>query len=252
MKTIWPDPKSNVDITQLYEIEKFEFANKQYQKTKRPWVTLNMISSINGVATSSGLSGELGSKGDKLIFNSLRASADFILLGAGTAKAEKYGMPNISEDAQIRRTSRGQTDIPRLVIISKRLEFDDDLKFLNALNDGASATPIIYTTQNAPAKNKTWLSERAEIREAGKENIDLAEVISDLKGKIILVEGGPTLNGHLLEADLIDELCLTLSPMIVNENGPHIISGDLKQPKNMKLIQVLADEDSMLYLRFKK
>lgn len=255
MIEIWPDPKTDADPTLLYEIQRYESIQKMLINRRQPWVTLNMISSIDGSATSSGLSGELGSKGDKLIFESLRAAADFILVAANTAKLEKYGIPEVSKEVSERRLARGQTKTPRLVLISKSLNFENDCKFLNADDLDANEMPIIYTTENSPAEKKSELEKNTELRVAGKNSVELTQVLTELgrQGNIILTEGGPSLNGQLLKADLLDELCLTLSPMIVGGDGPRIFSGDNSgTTKNLQLQRILQDEDSMLYLSLLK
>lgn len=260
MEEIWPNPETDVDPTQLYEVDRYESIQKLLDKNNRPWLTLNMISSLDGSATSGGLSGDLGSMGDKMIFSALRAATDFILVAANTARLEKYGPPTSSEEVVERRLARGQNKTPRLAIVSRSLNFGVDSKFLDP-----NSTPIIYTTTNSPTEKKSELEKSVEIREAGKDDVDLNRVLKELgaEGKMILAEGGPSLNGQLLQHDLLDEMCLTLSPRIIGESGPRIVSnnvtnsvtGDITNndySKNMELQRVLRDEESMLYLRLIK
>ncbi len=256
MDQIFPTPEKDIDPANLYEIQQLNFIKEK----GRSWVVLNMICSLDGSATCAGLSGKLGGAGDKLIFNSLRAGADFILAAANTVRQEKYSLPDTTEEVAARRLSRGQAARARLVIISASLSFPEDAGFLKqsaSSQEGASSQedmPIIYTTTDAPAKLKDALRPNAEIREAGEKSVNLSQVISQLgeQGNMILVEGGPSLNGQLAELNLIDEICLTLSPLIVTGMGTRIFKSPEEFLRPMELSSVLVDEQGTLFLRWIK
>ncbi len=259
---IFPTSKKDINLSELYEIQKLNFIKEK----GRSWVVLNMICSLDGSATCAGLSGKLGGAGDKLIFNSLRAGADFILAAANTVRQEKYSLPDVSEEVAARRLSRGQAARARLVVISASLSFPEDAGFLKqsassqentSSQENASSRedmPIIYTTVDAPASLKDALRPNAEIREAGEKSVNLSQVASELgeQGNMILVEGGPSLNGQLAELNLIDEICLTVSPLIVTGMGTRIFKSPEEFLRPMELSSVLVDEQGTLFLRWIK
>ncbi len=269
MDEIWPNPNNNIDVAQVYEVERLA------ELEKGTWVTLNMISSIDGSITSGELSGGLSKGfnelGDKMVFQALRASADYILVGANTARIEKYDTPKVDNKTKARRLERGQAENPRLILISGSLNFNDGDRFLeNKSLKEKSSQPIIYTGKNAPQEKMLELESRAEVRQLKTLTVDMKEVLKDFTDKKILLEGGPTLNGQMMKANLIDEICLTLSPIITNENGPEIFrnivnnSESISNPNdgndisgnssfyNMELVRVLKDNDGMLFLRLLK
>jgi riboflavin biosynthesis pyrimidine reductase len=64
-------------------------------------------------------------------------------------------------------------------------------------------------------------------------------------------EGGPSLFGSLLAADVVDELCLTVSPLLVGGDSPRIANGEVAEPRGMTLAGILRSESTLLlrYLR---
>jgi riboflavin biosynthesis pyrimidine reductase len=94
----------------------------------------------------------------------------------------------------------------------------------------------------------------AEIIVAGDDVVDwhtaLRALRTTARAGVVLVEGGPMTNAQLVAADLIDELCLTVSPQIVATDAPRIVSGiGAEAPRRMTLDRVLV-EDDFLFLRY--
>ena len=90
------------------------------------WLRANFVASLDGGATFSGKSGQLGGPGDRAVFAALREMADVILVGAGTVRTEGYAGARPTVAQRQRRQSRGQSEVPQLAIVSKsgRLERD--------------------------------------------------------------------------------------------------------------------------------
>jgi riboflavin biosynthesis pyrimidine reductase len=66
----------------------------------------------------------------------------------------------------------------------------------------------------------------------------------------VLCEGGPHLLGDLAAADLLDELCLSLSPTLAGPGASRIIAGQPLEARRMKLAHVLAGDDGFLFSRY--
>jgi len=196
----------------------------------RPWVAGLMASSADGAAAVDGRSGALGGDGDRLVFRAVRALADAVLVGAGTVRDEAYGPARTIEDHRATRTARGQAPHPRLVVVSGRLDLDPGLR-LFAEADGTTPPPLVVHPPTAPARARRLLDGRAELVEVAAGpggGVDPHAVLGVLDGlglDVVVCEGGPSLNGTLLEADLLDELCLTLDPRVVGGASPRIAHG---------------------------
>ena len=154
---------------------------------------LNMIASSNGLATLDGLSGKLGGDEDRELFRTLRGIADFILVGLKTVSEERYNPPKIDNT-------------------TNSLEIDPEIPlFASELY-----SPILVTSKSSPSEKRESLAKRYEVVLSGEDRVDFKKAINALtegKGEIVLVEGGPSINRQLVAADLFDELCITVSPL---------------------------------------
>jgi riboflavin-specific deaminase-like protein len=189
-----------------------------------PRISLGMVSSVDGAVTVEGRSGGLGGAADRAAFRALRAACDAILVGAGTVRDEGYGPPRGSEDRRTARERRGLAPVPRLVILSGSLAIPTDHRVF----ENASLRPVLVTHAAAPAHRRRALAEVADIVTAGRDEVDLPTAVAHL-GRLglgrILCEGGPRLNAALLAADLVEEVFLTLAPVLVGGEGPRITAG---------------------------
>jgi riboflavin biosynthesis pyrimidine reductase len=221
-----------------------------YAYPARPAVRANMVSSVDGAATMSGRSGGLSSAADRHVFALLRTLADVVLAGAATARAEHYGPARPTEPWQHLRSGRPAT--PPIAIVTRRLDLDLDSPLF------ASAPPhartIVITTELAPRRLRDHAAAHADLIVAGRETVDLKSAIdalADLGHRHVLVEGGPHLLGQLIAADLLDELCLTVSPLLAGPGAGRIVaSPSLDQPSSptrpMALAHVLEDDGFLL------
>jgi riboflavin biosynthesis pyrimidine reductase len=178
----------------------------------------NMVASADGAVTLGGRSGGLSGPADKMIFTVLRSLADLILVGAGTARAEHY-RPVRSEEIwlQLRPAS---APLPPVAVVTGTADLTGCEKLLT-VPPGPSQT-IVITTAAAPAHRKAELVGRARVIEAGEYAVDVAAAVKELVElgyPSILTEGGPMLLGELVAADLLDELCLTTSPLLAAGPG---------------------------------
>jgi riboflavin biosynthesis pyrimidine reductase len=88
---------------------------------------------------------------------------------------------------------------------------------------------------------------------AGDDDVDVALALSKLAAdgaRVVLCEGGPSLNGQLVAADALDELCLSLAPVVAGGSSPRMAHGLVPpQVTGLRLDRVL-ESDGMLFLRY--
>ena len=216
-----------------------------YPRNPAPTLRVNFIASLDGAVTVDGLSGGLHGPGDKEIFDSLRMVCDALIVGAGTVKAEKYDALRLTRDARRWRLNHGLPEFPIMVIVSRSLDFDlDQLIFSDA-----PIRPIVLTHRAAPAAH---LAGVADVVAVGDVDVDLAAGIAalhSLGATQLLCEGGPALLGSMIAQDLVTELCLTVSPLLVGGGPGRIAAGAPGVVREMSLRHVLSLRD-MLFLRY--
>lgn len=216
----------------------------------RPWVRLNMIASVDGAASVGGRTGALGGPADRRLFVLLRSLADVILVGATTVRAERYGPALLPPERQAARRQRGQVPVPPIAVVSRSCRFNWESRFFTA----AVVRPIVITVDSAPAERRARAAQVADVILAGQEDVELARALDALAergARWVLCEGGPTLNGYLVSAGLLGELCLTLSPRLVSGDAKRIVAGPaLAVPQDAALCSV-CEEDGFLFLRFR-
>ncbi|HTI34896.1 MAG TPA: pyrimidine reductase family protein [Miltoncostaea sp.] len=219
--------------------------------TGRPGVRVNMVASLDGAITVEGRSGGLGGDADWRVFMALRALADVILVGAGTVRNEGYGPPRLDDEVQAARRERGQARLPRIAVVTRSLTLDWDSRFFAEAPD--DARPLVLTCAAAPEDGRRRAAEVAELVVAGDDDVDVGEALARLGGQgvaSVLCEGGPYLNRALAADGLLDELCLTVSPLLVGGAGPRMLAGAAPSPGGVPMALHAAYEDEgFLFLR---
>ncbi len=209
-----------------------------------------MIESADGAAAVDGLSGGLGGPADREVFGLLRALAGVILVGAGTVRAEGYRPARVAPRWAALRT--GRTATPPIAVLSGRLDLDPAGPLLAQAPAGART--IVITAESAPADRRADMARHADVIIAGEHEVTAAAAVSALASRgyrEILAEGGPHLLGQLAAAGLIDELCVTLSPVLAgrpggpDHPGPGLGPGG-PPPRRLTLAHVLAEGDYLL------
>jgi riboflavin biosynthesis pyrimidine reductase len=213
-----------------------------------PRVRVNFISSLDGAATLGGLSGGLNNADDKLVFDTLRLLCDVILVGAGTVRAEGYGGIRVSDEDATWRTQQGLRPQPVVAVVSSRLELSPG----HPLFEDPAARPIVVTHGAAPPSRRRELSTVADVLVCGTDAVDvglLPRALAERGLPQVLCEGGPYLLGSLVEADRVDEYCLTLSPVLEGGVAGRVAKGSLQTSRRMTLLHAFASGD-MLFLRY--
>jgi len=175
-------------------------------------------------AAVAGRSGGLSGEADRTVFGLLRALADVVLVGAGTVRAEAYRPAKVGQRwAGLRE---GRAPAPPIAVVSGRLALDPASPLLDQAP--SHARTILITAESAPADGRAALAAKADVIVAGERRVDLWAAISALTAlgyRRILTEGGPHLLGEITEAGLLDELCLTVSPLLTASGAGRIIQG---------------------------
>jgi riboflavin-specific deaminase-like protein len=212
----------------------------------RPYLGLNMVSSLDGKATidwrTKGLSTDL----DRRLFHHLRTQADAVMVGAGTVRIERYGRMTKNDELREKRVAEGLGPDPLAVIVSARLDLPADLPILNEPEQRV----VIATASDASLPG---LGEQIEYFRGGDDLPRLLASLGEEHGiRSILCEGGPTLNSHLFAAGLVDELFLTLNPKVAGGAAAlTIVAGrDLVEPAELELVSV-AEGAGDLFTRWR-
>jgi riboflavin biosynthesis pyrimidine reductase len=219
----------------------------------RPHVMLNMIATVDGRASLGGRSGTLSDHADRALFHGLRSTVDAVLVGAATLRIERYG--RIVPDAS-RRQLRQQHELseePLACIVSGRMTIAQDVPLLAE----PAAQIVVLTASQASLPATAAHIEYVRAERDGQ--LDLAAAIAELYERYgvqsLLCEGGPHLARQLLGAGLIDELFLSLAPMLAagepaDGEALRILAGDeLTPPVALELRSVLQS-GSELFLRY--
>ncbi len=230
------------------------------QPIHRPYVILNMVQTLDGAVAVDGKAWTLGSHVDHYLFRTLRGWADAVLSGAGTLRHNDV-VATTHPHLQAERTAAGRSANPAAIVVSRLAEFDEATrgKRFFTRRDFAS---IVLTTELARP------SERRRIEQAGAEvlvvpatpggEVDLTATLGVLgsRGMVrILAEGGPATNRRLVDAGVLEELFLTVTPRVAGvPDPPHIVAGALGGARVnlsvMSELQYRAPEPREWYFRF--
>ena len=219
------------------------------------WLRANMVASLDGAATLAGRSGGLSGEADRQIFAMLRAITDVILVGAGTARAEEYApVRPESEGVRWAWLREGRTPSPPIAVVTGRLDLDLDSPLITEAPEHART--IVITTESAPADRRAAAARSADVVVAGDESVDISAAVAGLtmRGhRHILAEGGPHLLSEIANAGHLDELCLTVSPLLAGPGAGRITQGpplpDDAGVRPFTLAHLLADE-GYLFCRY--
>jgi len=192
----------------------------------RALVRLNMISSVDGGSAVDGVSGGLGNRDDHAVFAALRDQADFVLVGLSTVVAEQYGPP-------------AQDDLQILVV---------------APTPDVSGNPSLFETGRATFV----LGEAApptpsgvpDMRVGKGTSVDLAGLVRELRGQVVMLEGGPSLAGVMVSLGLVDEFFHTAAPMVVAGESARITHGPAADAHAWGLMHGFCDDAGYLFLRY--
>lgn len=221
----------------------------------RPWVSVDMVSSIDGATAVEGRSGGLGGPADKLVFRALRAVPDVVLVGAATARIERYGPVRLDEAVQARRVARGQRALPRLALVSARVDLDHDAELFATEGFAPEDRPIVLTTHTGASDHAARFAGRAELIGIGEGQVDLAAALGALRDRgalVVLAEGGPSINGQLVAAGLVDEWCQSVAPLLVAGDSARTAHGPSPEVPQAMVLHRLLESDGELFATWRR
>lgn len=212
---------AEVGVDDLYGVARTRVAD-------RPWVGICMITSLDGTTVVDGRSGGLGNPTDVSVLGALRRAADAVLVGAGTVRAEGYGPPK-------------QPALRIGVVTSRGIDTDTELF--------ATGAGFLVLPEDGPPTPAG-----VDVVRAGTGRVDLATAVRRLEAVMapptfVQCEGGSHLNGALLASGCVDELDLTVSPVLAGGDGPRLTSGAAPTFERFDLAH-LASEDGYLFGRW--
>ncbi|MHD0173132.1 pyrimidine reductase family protein [Corynebacterium diphtheriae] len=181
------------------------------------------ITSINGSATLSGVSGPMGDQTDADLLIQLRGWADAIVVGAETARKENYGPVVLPHGIKNQRQKLGRCGLPKLTLLSKSLYFDFSSELFSP-DLPLELSPLVITQQPANTSEQ-WDQRLQKLIDVGVEVIVAPTSTNPLKIafdalharrlKKISIEGGPSVYRQALSLGIVDRLHLTIAPNII-------------------------------------
>ncbi|MDP8961908.1 MAG: dihydrofolate reductase family protein [Actinomycetota bacterium] len=216
----------------------------------RPYLYLDMVASVDGAATAGGRTAQLSGEADELAFSRLREWCDVILVGASTVRIEDYGPPRPSTDARARRAARGLPEVPRIVVVTASCSLNP----AGRLFSDPTRRPLVVAPEEGHAERLAGLAAVADVLQVGTGRVDLARALSQLHRdgvSRVLCEGGPSLNAGLLRAGLVDELFLTVSPVVVAGAALRIVDGEVPHVPLRSKLEELREHAGELLLRYR-
>ncbi|MEV5862047.1 pyrimidine reductase family protein [Streptomyces sp. NPDC052071] len=224
-----------------------------YPGGRRPWLRANMVSTLDGAAQHDGRSQGISCAADMRVFGTLRGLADAVVVGAETVRLEGYRPARAREAFAARREAEGQGPAPAVAVVSASLDLDFSLPlFVSPL-----VPTLVITGSAAPSDRVRAARESgAEVVFAGDGSaVDPARAVAELAARglgRLLTEGGPRLLGQFVAAGVLDELCLTLSPLLTAGDAQRIAGGPaVPVPERFALVSLL-EEAGFLFTRYGK
>ncbi len=230
------------DLTTVEEVVAFLDSDRPLLPEGRPWVTTNMVMSLDGAYSTGGRSGGLSSEADRALFLALRSLVDVILVGASTVRAENYRRASVGADAAAIRQRRGQEPAPRIVITSRGLELPADTPLL----DGGPPLPIMV---HPLVSDTSAAPDGVELMCVGENSVDfekLLQILYSRGARHVLCEGGPGVLGQLATHGLIDEYMLTVSPRLIGGRDVGLLSRSSAADADLALHRTLVQDDHLM------
>lgn len=226
---IFPGPSEDVSL----DIDGASNLAALYATPNSHWLRINFVASVNGnAAGEDGTSQSLTSTIDRRILGAIRRHSDVVVVGASTVRTEGYFLPKSAPLAIV--TGSG------------------DLSGHEIPADVEEGRVIVVCPREARELLTRTLGDReVTVIDMPGPRLDPAAIITALRDRgyeNIVCEGGPTLASQLMDAGLVDELCLTTSP-VVNTAHVQVLSG-LSRSQPLHLTQLLVDPETALYARW--
>ncbi|MGW4065778.1 pyrimidine reductase family protein [Amycolatopsis sp. NPDC004747] len=243
MQRVWPDRTGELSGSDLEEIYAYPVGLSQ------PWVQVNFVASADGAVEIDTTSAGLSHAADRKVFLLGRDLADVVLVGAGTARAEDYRGVVAGPKRLERRRRLGFDGVPPIAVVTRTADLDPASRLFTE----TVVPPIVVTTDTADTR--ALEAAGAEVLRAGAHDVDLPLALERLAARGLRrvdCEGGPGLFARLVADDLVDQLCLTVAPLLVAGTAGRIAAGAAPAvPRRLALASVLV-EDGFTLLRYRR
>ncbi|WP_128431070.1 pyrimidine reductase family protein [Streptomyces cyaneus] len=217
------------------------------------WLRANMVSTLDGAAQHDGRSQPISTATDMRIFGTLRALADVVIVGAETVRLEGYRPARARAEFAEAREAAGQGPAPAIAVVTASLDLDFSLPLFTS-----PLVPTLVLTGAAAAPDRIATAEKAGAQVViagdgvGVDPVRAVQALAELGHTRLLTEGGPRLLGQLVAAGVLDELCLTISPMLTAGGAQRIAGGpSVSVPKRFELVSLL-EEEGFLFGRYRR
>lgn len=218
----------------------------------RCWVMANMVGSLSGSAAVGGRVGALSHGPDAQLFTDMRSLADVVMVGAETVRREGYGPVRLRPELVEVRQAAGRPDVPPIAIVTRSLDLDWGSRvFTEAADD---ARTLIITGEAADPQRLAQAREVADVIVAGTDRVEPGLALAELHRRghrVVLCEGGPSLLGELAAEGLLDELCLTVAPILGGDPLPVSVAPPGSELQHLSLRHAVAADDT-LFLRYER
>ncbi|GGZ11109.1 hypothetical protein GCM10010327_47250 [Streptomyces nitrosporeus] len=224
-----------------------------YPEDGRPLLRANMVSTLDGAAQHDGRSQGISCAADMRIFGTLRGLADAVVVGAETVRLEGYRPARAREAFAARRAAAGQAPAPAIAVVTGSMDLDFSLPlFVSPL-----VPTLVITGAAAPFDRIRAAREAgAEVLIAGEgASVEPERAVAELAARghtRLLTEGGPRLLGQFVAAGVLDELCLTISPMLTAGSAQRIAGGPAMEVPERFCLTSLLEEAGFLFSRYGK
>jgi riboflavin biosynthesis pyrimidine reductase len=218
MRYVWPGRAHEVDEQELERLYQY--------RADRPWLAVNFVASADGAVEIDGRSAGLSNPADRRVYR----------LGSDLA----------DEQAAQRRRRYGLSEIPPIAVVTSGRTLPADAP---VITEARTPTIVITCATAPPTLCEAWTAAGATVLVAGEDTVDVTAAVDALVMRGLTridCEGGPRLFDSLIEAGLVDELRLTISPLLISGMADRIACGPVVIPTALELASVLAEGDTLL------
>ncbi|MGW5123431.1 pyrimidine reductase family protein [Streptomyces sp. NPDC004069] len=229
------------------------YAYPEPRAAGEPWLRANMVATLDGAAQHEGRSQPISSAADMRIFGTLRALADVVVVGAETVRQEGYRPARARAEFAALREAAGQGPAPAIAVVTASLELDFSLPLFTS-----PLVPTLILTGAAAAPERTAAAEKAGARVVvagdgvGVDPVRAVRALAGLGHTRLLTEGGPRLLGQMVASGALDEMCLTVSPMLTAGDAQRIAGGPSVAVPRRFTLESLLEDDGFLFSRYRR
>ncbi|QHC24937.1 pyrimidine reductase family protein [Streptomyces sp. GS7] len=240
-------------LDELADAYAYPEAGDPVRSGRAGWLRANMVSSLDGAAHHEGRSQPLSGAADMRIFGVLRSLADAVVVGAETVRQEGYRPARARDAFAARRAAAGQGPAPAIAVVSAGLGLDFSLPLFTE----PLVPTLVLTGAGAPEDRvRAARAAGAEVLFAGEgTGVDperVTGVLAERGHTRLLTEGGPRLLGQFAAAGALDEMCLSLAPVVAVGDASRIMDGPaVAVPGRFALASVL-EEAGFLFTRYRR